>query len=175
MSSVGLSHPQKIQKKSSHKRYYLLISTNSLGLDSTSFRWHACVQQTQHCALWLWCVLFRPPLVASLFPPDVTLSLSLSVSAGVVEELYKNRHKSVSFAAAFPSLSERTYYLHSWSCHHLRCDWVGNPPPAVVAVRVGGTSLSSKPPFEKTRFPVLTWGEKEKRPIRQLTKYFHAD
>lgn len=60
-------------KKTPHKRHYLLISANSSGLGSASFRWHACVQQTQHCALWLWCVLFRPPLVASLsFPPRLS-------------------------------------------------------------------------------------------------------
>lgn len=62
--------------KSSHQSNGVSLSpSNSLnrGGSSTSFRWHACVQQTQHCALWLRCVLFRPSLVATLSPLDIAL------------------------------------------------------------------------------------------------------
>lgn len=60
-----------------HELRCLLISSSSVALDSASFRWHACVQQTQHCALWLWCVLFRPSRVATLSPPPICLSAGL--------------------------------------------------------------------------------------------------
>lgn len=40
-------------------------------------------------------------------------------------------------------LSRRLDSLHSSGDHHLRCDWVGNPTPAVVAARVAASWLSS--------------------------------
>lgn len=50
----------------SHRHHFLIFPTTSLGLGSASFRWRACVRQTQHSQFWRRCVLFRPPLVATL-------------------------------------------------------------------------------------------------------------
>lgn len=69
-----------VTKAASQTALSLYLHSNSSGLDSTSFRWHACVQQIQHFALWLWCVLFRPPLFCLPI-----FSYSLQLSSGVVE------------------------------------------------------------------------------------------
>lgn len=50
----------------SQQHHFLNFPTTSLGLGSARFRWRACVRQTQHSQFWRRCVLFRPPLVATL-------------------------------------------------------------------------------------------------------------
>ena len=121
----------------------LRVSASASALWSAGFRWHAWVQQTQHCALW--CVLFRPPLVATLFSPPPFFPPSPSAGPGKEgggaklkadpQREFRGWFSVFSGRTALPFLPPSSLRPGRRSSPGWRCGSAGEASPASLGVR----------------------------------------